>query len=74
MRELSDHIDDLSSQLVASNLRNGELQARNESLTLRISENEHESTIEEMRQSVSIVSVTINMHQSESVSLYKDNY
>ena len=52
VRQLSDHVDDLSSQLVTSNLKNGELQARNESLMLRISENENESTIEEMRQSV----------------------
>jgi hypothetical protein len=45
-------VDDLSSQLVTSNLKNGELQALNESLTLRISENENESTVEEI-QSVS---------------------
>ena len=53
VRELSDHVDDLSSQLVNSNLRVGELEALNESLTLRLSENANTSTVEEMRQSVS---------------------
>lgn len=51
--ELSDHVDDLSSELATSNLKIGELRALNESLTLRMSENEHAPTVEEMRQSVS---------------------
>ena len=46
-------MDDLSSQLVARNLKIGELEAINESLSLRVSENEHAPTVEEMRQSVS---------------------